>query len=85
MAHKTIDLYQFTTGFYMVEFFKNSIQFLSFFLPLHSHIFVQKCIYNSFTVGIFILRPLRLSLQLLLFLDLKTTNLNKKFRSFYKY
>ena len=46
MAHKTIDLYEFTTGFYMVEFKKNSIQFLSFFLPLHSHIFVQKCRYN---------------------------------------
>ena len=54
MAHKTNDLYEFTAGFYMVEFKKNSIQFLSFFLPLHSHIFVQKC-----TVGIFILRPLR--------------------------
>ena len=86
MVHETIDLYEFTTGFYMVEFKKNLIQFLSFFLPLHSYLctkmYLQPC---SFTVGIFILRPLRLSLQLLLFLDLKTTNLNKKFRSFYEY
>ena len=30
MAHKTIDLYEFTAGFYMVEFKKNQFNFFHF-------------------------------------------------------